>query len=84
MFYLQVWQFQEPLYNNYKIARTSLHIQKIISFGANKGSDFDELWHQDKKLETMEINKTLPDILDKGYIHQLQPGPTHKTQQQQQ
>ena len=41
-------------------------------------SDFYELWQQHKQVKTMEMNQAWPDIYVEGYIHQFQPGPTHK------
>ena len=43
-----------------------------------KKKDFYELWQQHKQLKTMEMSEARPDAYDEGYIHQLQPEPTHK------
>ena len=55
----------------------------IYSFVINERSDFYELWQQHKQLKTMDMNEDLPDTYNEEYIHQFQPGPTHKIQYQQ-
>ena len=55
-----------------------------LSFWYKQKSDIYELWQQHKQLKTMEMSETWPDIFYEGYIHQFQPGPTHKIHQQQQ
>ena len=56
-----------------------LQIQKIYSVGTNDKKDFYELRQQHKQLKTIEMSEAWPDIFYEGYIHQLQPEPTHKT-----
>ena len=46
--------------------------------GANKKSDFYEIWQQHKQLKTMEMSKAWPETYDEGYINQFQLEPTHK------
>ena len=35
-------------------------------------------YEKHKQLKTMEMNETWPDIFYEGYIHQFQPGSTHR------
>ena len=58
-------------------------MNKIYSVGIDKRSGFNKLWqqHKTKEIKTMEMSEGGPDIYDKVYIHQLQPGPTYKIQQ---
>ena len=53
-------------------------------FDTLEKSGFYELWQQQKELKTMEMCEAWPDIFYEGYIHQFQPGPTHKIHNQQQ
>ena len=43
-----------------------------------KKKDFYELWQLYKQLKTMVMNEIWPAIYNEGYIHKIQPGPTHK------
>ena len=49
-----------------------------LSFWYKQKSDFYELWLQHKQLKTMEISQASPGIFYDGYMHQVQPEPTHK------
>ena len=48
------------------------------SFWYTQKSDFYELWHQHKQLQTMEMSFAWPGIFYEGYIHQLQLEPNDK------
>ena len=66
---MQVWQLQEPFFEDYELVWALLYIQKIYYIGANEQTDFYELWQQHKLLKTMEMNEIQPDTYNEGFIH---------------
>ena len=56
-------------------------MQKIYSTGKDERNDFYELMAATQAAEKHGAEWGLMrDIFDEGYIHQFQPGPTHKIQ----
>ena len=65
---MQIWQLQESFATITSLILL-LQMKKVI---------INELLQQYKQLKTMEMSEAWPDTLHVGYIHQLQPEPTHK------
>ena len=75
--------FKNPIATITSLPACFFRFRRFILSSTNQKSDFYELCQQRKQLKTIEMSEASAGTYE-GYMHQLQPEPTHKIHEQQQ
>ena len=62
---MQVWQLQEPFYNNYYLSEIYFKFCRFILLVQTKPEKLYKLWQQHKQLKAMEMSEVWPYIMNK-------------------